>query len=121
MDRLVREGKVNPSIQRRLEKMRDIDDLLIDVLRTHPDALNREVCAAILGERRSRKAIPALLAALSDRSPHVRMDALWAIEKAAVSIGDIYVALLLNVEDWPEVRRRMKAWWRIVKDDPYFK
>jgi HEAT repeat protein len=121
MDRLVREGKVNPSIQRRLEKMRDIDDLLIAVLRTHPDALNREVCAAILGERRSRKAIPALLVALSDRSPHVRLDALWAIEKAVANIGDISVALLLNVEDWPEVRRRMKAWWRAVKDDPYFK
>jgi len=122
IDHLVIGGKVNADVQTQLEKTRArVDDLLIETLRRHRDDLTREVCATILGERRSRKAIPALVRALSDRSPHVRLDALWAIEKAAgLSVGELSGALLLNLDDWPEIRRRVESWWRTVKDDSYF-
>ena len=123
VDHLVSNGQVNADIQSRLEKTRvHIDDVLIGALRHHGDALTREVCATILGQRRSRSAVPDLLRALSDESDHVRRDALWAIEKAAgLNVGDLSSALLLNPDDWPEVRRRLQGWWRIVKDDSYFR
>jgi len=122
IDQLVVGGKVNADVQMQLEKTRTrIDDLLIETLTRHRDDLMREVCVSILGERRSRKAIPALVRALADRSPHVRLDALWAIEKAAgLSVGELSSALLLNLDDWPEIRRRVRSWWRTVKNDSYF-
>jgi len=122
IDQLVIGGKVNADVQMQLEKTRSrIDDLLIETLMRHRDDLMREVCVSILGERRSREAIPALVRALADRSPHVRLDALWAIEKAAgLSVGELSSALLLNLDDWPEIRRRVRSWWRMVKNDSYF-
>lgn len=122
VDRLVVGGKVNTDVQTQLEKTRaHIDGLLIETLTRHSDDLMREVCASILGERRSRKAIPALVRALADRSPHVRLDALWAIEKAAgLGVGELSSALLLNLDDWPEIQRRVRSWWSAVKNDSYF-
>lgn len=70
---LVRDGVVNRQLVEYFEKTpAPVDADLIGALRKHPDPLMREVCASILGERRSRKAIPALLNALDDDSPHVR-------------------------------------------------
>jgi len=123
IDGLIKNGKVDRVVQKNLETTSaQVDAPLISTLRRHADPLVREACAAILGERRSRKALPALLKALDDESVHVRMDAVWAIEKVAgLTIGDLMTALLLDINDWPEVRRRVRAWWRVVKDDDIFK
>jgi polyhydroxyalkanoate synthesis regulator phasin len=54
IDQLVVGGKVNADVQMQLEKTRArIDDLLIETVTRHRDDLMREVCASILGERRS--------------------------------------------------------------------
>jgi len=48
---------------------------LVYELLTNPDAGIREACAEILGERRSSKAIPFLIKAMTDECLYVRHDA----------------------------------------------
>jgi HEAT repeat protein len=122
VEELVRDGLVDQALQRKFEKTRlAVDSILISTLRNHPDATTREVCATILRERRRASSIPELIAAIDDVSEHVRFDALWAIEKCAgLAPAQLSTVLMLTPGQWPEIRRRIRGWWQLVKHDLFF-
>jgi HEAT repeat protein len=109
-------GRFTQSTQDKLERTRSrIEPQLMQLLR-HRDAFVREVAATILGERRKPESIPALLKAVSDRSPHVAFDAIVAIEKCAgLETGELVSALWLDLSKPRSAARPLAAWWRIVR------
>jgi hypothetical protein len=119
VDGLVKRGQVDQDLQHKLEKtLAPVDDILMLTLKRHRNALLREVCATVLGERRSVRSLPALVSALNDPSVPVRVDALWAIEKCVgLQPGQLSDTLMLNLSNWPEIRRRISGWWRLVKTE----
>ncbi len=86
-------------------------------LHSSPDALVRESCAEILGERKSPKAIPFLINALLDTSIYVRQDALWSIEKlSGYQPGALQDWLDITNMDRPKkIHGRISKWWILNK------
>src|SRR6266516_6177491 len=112
---LVVDGRVNTAFQHELETTRQRVDPLLSKLLVHRNPLIREVAATILGERRKPKSIPALIAALADKSEHVRWDALVAIEKCAgLSPAELSFVLRLSPRRPRIIKSRVEAWWQIV-------
>lgn len=89
---------------------------LVEALHNHEDEDIREICAEILGDRKSTKAVPALIEALKDESLFVRQDALWSIEKICkYQSGGLYSWLELDPENPPELHQRVLEWWELNK------
>ncbi len=85
---------------------------LVHALGNHDDAVTREICAEILRDRESPKAIPALVAALRDESLAVREDALWAIESICrYENGGLSDWLGLDPENSKDLYRKVSKWW----------
>src|SRR5688500_14614417 len=107
-------GKYSEQIQTKLQRTRSkIEPELIKLLRQH-DAFVREIAATILGERRNRESIPALVKAVRDRSDHVAFDAIIAIEKCAgLQTGELVSSLFLNLSKPRAGADRIAAWWKL--------
>lgn len=88
---------------------------LVDAL-TFPDAGDRRMAAIALGTRRTRRAVPPLIATLKDKDPAVR-------QAAAVSLGLLQdphaiEPLLRTLKDWnPRVRNQAASALAMI-DDP---
>jgi hypothetical protein len=86
---------------------------LVSELLTNPDAGIRETCAEILGERRSSKAIPFLIKAITDECLFVRHDAFWAIEKICrYEPGALSGWLDVVYDDPKDMKKKIMKWWR---------
>lgn len=89
---------------------------LITALANHKDETIRELCAEILGERDSPKAIPALIAALQDDSLSVRQDAQWSIESICkYQSGALGDWLDLNPSVESDNHAKVQEWWATNK------
>ena len=89
---------------------------LVDGLGHHEDEVIREICAEILGERESTKAIPALIEALNDPCISVRQDAIWSIERICrYENGALLSWLDLDHEEVFGARDRVLEWWQANK------
>ena len=117
----IKPGKFTQQAQDKLERTRaNIEPQLIQLLR-HRDAFVREIAATILGQRGKRESIPALIKAVSDRSEHVAFDAIVAIEKCAgIEAGALVDALFLDLSNPRAGARRLAAWYKLVRNDPFF-
>ncbi len=87
---------------------------LLRALRQHPDDTVRETCAEILGDRKSWKAIPALIEALRDPCLFVRHDALWSIERICLYTPNA-LSFWLDLDRYrpDQMYRRVSQWWRL--------
>ena len=86
-------------------------------LLNHPDEDIREICAEILGDRDSTKAIPFLIEALLDKSLYVRQDALWSIARiSGYQPGALECWLNITNMDKPQkLHNRVSKWWKLNK------
>lgn len=88
---------------------------LVSALLKHNNPNIRETCAEILSERKTAKAIPALIEALLDESLYVRQDALWAIESiSGYQPGKLQEWLkITNVDPPRKLYKRISEWWQL--------
>lgn len=114
INRLV--GSTRPEARRLLlEADGRVLSSLKHALRNHPNADVREDVAEILGERRSWKAIPALIDALDDESRFVRQDAIWSIEAICMMQPAALSCWLDLVSDPLDAKSRVERWWQLNK------
>jgi HEAT repeat protein len=111
IDRLV--GSTRPKARKLLlEADGRVLSSLKHALHNHPKADVREEVAEILGERRSWKAIPALIDALDDESRFVRQDAIWSIEAICMMQPAALSFWLDLASDTPDAKARVERWWQ---------
>jgi hypothetical protein len=110
--RLVVDKVVQKPVLDELMARRNAVDALCVGLLTHPDDGARELCAELLGDMHSTKAVPPLIEALRDRSVHVRWDALRALSKLLYC----EIGWWLRIEGYKSqpgmMHRRVSAWWK---------
>jgi HEAT repeat protein len=112
IDGLSKEGKWHEENAEALRKRpRAVKELRAALLR-HPDPDVREGCAELLAEFEDTAAVPQLIEALRDTSPHVRFDALSALSR----ILKADVGWWLNIEAYQSrpaaMHRRVTEWWK---------
>ena len=109
---LVRDGRRQEDKADLLRKRRNAVKALRVAVVSHPDEEVRHFCAELLREADDTAAVPELIKALRDASPHVRFDALSALAQ----ILKIDVGWWLDVEAYRDppvkIHRRVAAWWR---------
>jgi HEAT repeat protein len=88
---------------------------LLHALRHHPSSDVRETVAEILGERKSWKAIPALIDALADECMYVRQDAVWSIEAICMLQPAALSAWLDLRAELTDSHDRVLNWWTLNK------
>ena len=120
IDLLVVNGKVQqPVVDTLAARPRAVPALRAAVV-SHPDPEVRHTCAELLGDAEDTAAIPELIEALKDRSPHVRFDALGALER----ILKVDLRWWLRIEAYHSqpgtMHRRVAAWWRRNKRDVWW-
>jgi HEAT repeat protein len=112
IDRLVVNGKVQHSVVEALGSRPRAVPALRKAVISHPDPEVRHVCAELLRDAEDSSAVPELIEALKDESPHVRFDALGALTR----ILRIELGWWLNIEAYHDspgkMHRRVSEWWK---------
>jgi HEAT repeat protein len=95
-----------------VKSRRNAVECLCRALLSHPDEERRHFCAELLREAGDTAAVPALIIALRDKSPHVRFDVLSALCK----ILKVDLGWWLNIEAYDStpgrMHRRAAEWWK---------
>src|SRR4051812_15436469 len=81
VDRLVVGGVCQREVVDELVRRRNAVEALSVAVVDHPDEETRHLAAELLRDADRTSAVPALIEALRDSSPHVRFDALSALSK----------------------------------------
>jgi HEAT repeat protein len=120
IDLLVVDGRIQQSVVDALAaKPRAVRALRAAVV-SHPDPGVRHTCAELLRDAEDTAAIPELIEALKDRSPHVRFDALAALER----ILKVDLRWWLRIEAYHSrpraMHKRVAAWWRRNRRDVWW-
>jgi HEAT repeat protein len=120
IDNLVVDGKFQQSVFDVLAaKPRAVPALRAAVI-SHPVEEVRHACAELLRDAENTSAIPELIEALKDESPHVRFDALAALER----ILKVDLRWWLRVEAYYSkpgtMHKRVMGWWRRNKCDVWW-
>ena len=115
-------SELDESVERRvaaygrlLESSDRVIPYLIDALQSLRTADGREACADLLAARRKARAVPALIKALGDEGEHVRLHAMWAIEKLLhFELSGLQIMLGANLFDRPKVMQAaVLKWWKL--------
>ena len=112
VDRLVVGGQCQKEAVEELMQRRNAVDALCQHGLVHPDEQTRHLAAELLRDAESTKAVPALIKALRDESPHVRFDALSALCKTLKTD----IGWWLDIEAYhntpADMHTRVSEWWR---------
>jgi len=112
VNELVRNGQRDHEKAEAVKKRRNAVEALRVAVVNHPDEETRHFCAELLREANETTAVPELIEALRDRSPHVRFDALSALSR----ILKTDVGWWLGVEAYQDspgrIHRRVAEWWK---------
>jgi len=112
VDRLVVDGRFQKATADELMQRRNAVEALCARGLVHPDEETRHLAAELLRDAESTKAVPALIRALRDQSPHVRFDALSALCKTLKTDIGWWLDIEAYHNSPAEMHARVSEWWR---------